>query len=119
MAAMEPLVWCAALMLPSLYLVYGEFEKRNDIFWEIFASIVFGVFGFVVTSVAIPKTKEYLVRRGLVGKDLCKKGMKGGEKIIPEAMGIVPGVSFLVCIIFCQIFYAYSRDAVKMGCKKK
>ena len=32
-----------------------------------------------------------------VGLDINKKGTEAGEKMVPESLGLAPGVVFLVC----------------------
>ena len=39
-------------------------------------------------------------------------GTKGGEKKIPESLGLAPGVVFLLCIIFFQLLHFYDAAAV-------
>lgn len=39
-------------------------------------------------------------------------GTKGGEKRIPESLGLAPGVVFLLCIIFFQLLHFYDAAAI-------
>ena len=39
-------------------------------------------------------------------------GTKGGEKKIPESLGLAPGVVFLLCIIFFQLLHFYDAAAI-------
>lgn len=39
-------------------------------------------------------------------------GTKGGEKKIPESLGLAPGVVFLLCIISFQLLHFYDAAAV-------
>lgn len=43
---------------------------------------------------------------------LSLAGTKGGEKKIPESLGLAPGVVFLLCIIFFQLLHFYDAAAV-------
>mmetsp|Transcript_14356 Transcript_14356/g.22644 ORF Transcript_14356/g.22644 Transcript_14356/m.22644 type:complete len:431 (-) Transcript_14356:72-1364(-) len=98
-----------ALLCPSI-VIFFVYVKNEDIVREILASMVFGVLGYFSTSMLIPYFKGFVNKRNLTGRDLCKKGTEAGEKDIPEAMGIVPCLVFLVCMTTCQLFYASSRE---------
>jgi hypothetical protein len=45
-------------------------------------------------------------------KLLAIAGTKGGEKKIPESLGLAPGLVFLLCIIFFQLLHFYDAAAV-------
>lgn len=50
--------------------------------------------------------KGYTLRKGISGKDLGKKGTSIANRDIPEALGIVPGAIFMICLIVCLVGYA-------------
>jgi len=54
----------------------------------------------------VPVVSEYTLKKGLSGKDMGKKGMTYENNDIPEALGIVSGVVFLVCTIVSQLVFA-------------
>ncbi|KAK9917197.1 hypothetical protein WJX75_001761 [Coccomyxa subellipsoidea] len=60
----------------------------------------------------IPVLKPIHLRRNLFGYDINKKGTPGGEKKVPESLGLAPGVVFLVCIILFQLLQYYDVPSV-------
>lgn len=69
-------------------------------------SIIIAIVGFFLTSSFIPVVGQYTLKRGLSGKDLGKKGSITESKDIPEALGLVCGVVFLMMTIFTQLLFA-------------
>jgi len=61
----------------------------------------------------ISGTNTYTLKKGISGKDLGKRGTPLENKDIPEALGIVPGAMFLICLIFCLVAYA-TNNASKL-----
>ena len=45
------------------------------------------------------------LKADLFGKDLCKAGSATQDKLIPESLGLVSGVVFLVSVIGLQVVY--------------
>jgi len=78
---------------------------------QLVAYLAMGIFGFILTDRLVPKIKEYTLRKGICGKDLGKRGTDLADKPVPEALGIVPGAVFLVCLIFCIVGYATSHPS--------
>ncbi|EED94061.1 udp-n-acetylglucosamin-dolichyl-phosphate : n-acetylglucosamin-phosphate transferase, partial [Thalassiosira pseudonana CCMP1335] len=70
-----------------------------------------GILGYVGTNRLIPSIKYYMLKRGISGKDLGKKGTPSENEDIPEALGIVPGAIFLICLIFCLIGFATNHPS--------
>lgn len=67
-----------APLLPSVIL-FRQIEDsttRN----EILASAGLGLLGYMATLFVLPTFTPFLARRGLTGKDLCKKGTPSAEK---------------------------------------
>jgi UDP-N-acetylglucosamine--dolichyl-phosphate N-acetylglucosaminephosphotransferase len=54
----------------------------------------------------IPVIAEYTMKRGIAGKDMGKKGSARESVDVPEALGIVPGIVFIICAIFTQLMFA-------------
>eukprot|EP00804_Cyclotella_cryptica_P014712 CCRYP_020192-RA/>CCRYP_020192-RA protein AED:0.10 eAED:0.10 QI:0/0/0/1/1/1/3/0/431 len=65
-----------------------------------------GLLGYIMTNRLVPNIKCYMIKRGICGKDLGKKGSKSEDVDVPEALGIVPGAIFLICLIFCLVGFA-------------
>eukprot|EP00937_MAST-01D_sp_MAST-1D-sp2_P007623 g7623.t1 len=71
--------------------------------------------GFFLTAHMIPPVMRK-VPGFLTGKDLCKKGTPRGETPVPESMGIVSGTVFLICLIFCEVYYATTDKGLVEYC---
>uniref|UniRef100_A0A7S2EE03 UDP-N-acetylglucosamine--dolichyl-phosphate N-acetylglucosaminephosphotransferase n=1 Tax=Ditylum brightwellii TaxID=49249 RepID=A0A7S2EE03_9STRA len=76
---------------------------------QLFAYVCVAILGYVATNNLIPKIKTYTLKKGISGKDIGKRGTSIEDKDIPEALGIVPGAIFLICLIFCLVGYATSH----------
>lgn len=75
---------------------------------QLLASFCLAVLGCAATVSLIPEFTTFLKKKGLIGKDLCKRGTDAGEIPVPEATGVVPGTIFLICVIFLQLFFGDS-----------
>ncbi len=73
-------------------------------------SCVISFVGFLVTNALIPVFAEYTLKRGLCGKDMGKRGTARETVLVPEALGIVCGIVFLVCTIISQLTFAKNQD---------
>jgi len=73
--------------------------------------ITLGIMGHVGTNKLIPSIQYYMLKRGISGKDLGKKGTAKENDDIPEALGIVPGAIFLICLIFCLVGFATNHPS--------
>eukprot|EP01031_Cornospumella_fuschlensis_P044062 gene44062-53872_t len=69
-------------------------------------TILISTVGYHLTSFLVPVFAKYTKERGLSGKDLCKKGSDSESKDIPESMGIVAAIVFMLCGIVSQIMFA-------------
>mmetsp|Transcript_9141 Transcript_9141/g.12972 ORF Transcript_9141/g.12972 Transcript_9141/m.12972 type:complete len:497 (-) Transcript_9141:501-1991(-) len=78
---------------------------------QLLAFVLVALLGYLGTSNLVPKIKTYTLKKRICGKDLGKRGTSLADKDIPEALGIVPGTIFLVCLIFCLVGYATSHPA--------
>lgn len=70
--------------------------KDETIRYSIMISAIVSILGFFATKSIIPVIKNRTLRAGLHGKDINKKGTKGGDKDIPESVGLASGLAFLV-----------------------
>jgi UDP-N-acetylglucosamine--dolichyl-phosphate N-acetylglucosaminephosphotransferase len=95
--------------LPNLYAFaqLADWQTR----FSIAASAIVSAFGFWATFRLIPTVQRLTLRRGLFGMDINKKGTEAGEKKIPEALGLAPGVVFLVCIVLFQQLHHFDLPA--------
>ncbi|XP_024187308.1 UDP-N-acetylglucosamine--dolichyl-phosphate N-acetylglucosaminephosphotransferase isoform X2 [Rosa chinensis] len=77
-----------------------EQELRNSILINAALSLA----AFFVTVKMIPVASRYVLRRNLFGYDINKKGTPQGTIKVPESLGIVVGIVFLVFSILFQYF---------------
>jgi len=101
--ALVPLV-PSVLMLFYIPLASDE-QSLLTKYW-LYVSIFGSIMGYFLTSSLIEVVAGYNQKAGLSGKDLGKKGTKEEAKDIPEALGLVPGIVFLICTIFSQLIFA-------------
>lgn len=102
---------CAYLALPLIpSIVYVVGIKDTESLVLISFSVLAAVAGFVITCALIPQFGEYTKKRGLSGKDLGKKGTSSESIDVPEALGLVCGVVYLVCTIASQLVYAKDQN---------
>mmetsp|Transcript_36833 Transcript_36833/g.54105 ORF Transcript_36833/g.54105 Transcript_36833/m.54105 type:complete len:443 (-) Transcript_36833:184-1512(-) len=105
-----------------LELVKNESEIKPDrpeawtVESQLLAYVAVAVVGFLLTNNLVPNIKTYTLRKGLSGKDLGKKGTPCEDLDVPEALGIVPGAIFLICLIFCLVGYATSNPSKLLDC---
>jgi len=78
--------------------------------------VLVAILGYYGTDSLIPKIKAYTLRKGIHGKDLGKRGTPEADNDIPEALGIVPGAVFLICLILCLVGYATSYPSKLLDC---
>lgn len=68
----------AGPLLPPL-LLFGQIQDVG-IQRELGASAALAVLGYLATLYVLPTFTPFLSRRGLTGKDLCKKGTASADK---------------------------------------
>ena len=61
---------------------------------------------FILGCTLIPVVGSYTSRRGISGKDMGKKGSLLEGQDVPEALGIVSGVTYLIAAIISQLLFA-------------
>ena len=83
---------------------------------QLLVYLFIAIFGYWATDRLVPVIKMYTLKKGISGKDLCKRGTALEDKDVPEALGIVPGGIFLICITFCLVGYATSHPAKLLDC---
>lgn len=83
---------------------------------QLLVYVFIALFGYWATDRLVPVIKMYTLKKGISGKDLCKRGTALEDKDVPEALGIVPGGIFLICLTFCLVGYATSHPAKLLDC---
>ena len=99
----------AHVPLPPLFLLCHSLPLSSTLalsLQQIGFSIAISLVGYLATYSLIPIFAEYTLKRGLSGKDLGKKGSPYENKDVPEALGLVCGLSYIVCTILSQIAFA-------------
>ncbi|XP_077240165.1 uncharacterized protein LOC143881064 [Tasmannia lanceolata] len=93
-----------ALLSPFFYLLFFHYEIESELKRSILISATMSLGGFFVTVRLIPVASSYLLRRNLFGYDINKKGTPQGSVKVPETLGIVVGIVYLVIAILFQHF---------------
>lgn len=91
-------------LLPYLYYMF-VLDLDEDIRRSIFINAGMGFLGLLVTVSVIPVASKYVLRRKMFGYDINKKGSPAGLVQIPESMGLVSGIVYLVVMFLFQHFY--------------
>jgi UDP-N-acetylglucosamine--dolichyl-phosphate N-acetylglucosaminephosphotransferase len=92
-------------ILPSvIYVIWTDY-------WRLFVqrvgfSIAISVLAYFATLRLIPIFADYTLKKGLSGKDLGKKGTAVENNDVPEALGLVCGIVFLISTILSQLMFA-------------
>ncbi|KAE8098710.1 hypothetical protein FH972_016754 [Carpinus fangiana] len=92
------------LLGPYLYLIFRHYKIDQDLKRSILINAGLSIAGFFVTLKLIPVASRYVIRRNLFGYDINKKGTPGGTLRVPESLGIVVGIVYLVLAIVFQYF---------------
>jgi hypothetical protein len=80
MLAALPLLPAMIVALPELLRQREPGGRRGGLYQQLVASACLSVITFAGTVWLVPRFAPYLLRAGLSGKDLCKRGMPGGDK---------------------------------------
>ncbi|KAL4854028.1 UDP-N-acetylglucosamine--dolichyl-phosphate N-acetylglucosaminephosphotransferase [Chlorella vulgaris] len=105
----------ARCLLPNGLLLFGIPDER--VRYSVLVSLAISVVGFLLTLRLIPVTQTYTLKAGLSGLDMNKLGSKEGAKRVPEALGLVSGVVFLVCIVLFQQLHFYDSVSLVQSIK--
>lgn len=91
-------------LLPYLYYMF-VLDLDRDIRRSIFINAAMSFVGLLSTVLLIPVASKYVLKRKMFGYDLNKKGSPAGLLQVPESMGLVSGIVYLVVTILFQHFY--------------
>ncbi|XP_073013343.1 uncharacterized protein [Typha latifolia] len=94
----------AVLFLPFFYLLFFHYPIESDLRRSIGICAAMSFGGFVIALRMIPVAARYVLRRNLFGYDINKKGTPQGAIKVPESLGIVIGIVYLVIAILFQHF---------------
>lgn len=90
--------------IPYFYLIFFHFTIDSHLRRSIIINAGLSLVGFFVTVRMIPVASRYVLKRSLFGFDINKKGTPQGNVKVPESLGIVVGIVFLVVAILFQYF---------------
>ncbi|XP_042498541.1 UDP-N-acetylglucosamine--dolichyl-phosphate N-acetylglucosaminephosphotransferase-like [Macadamia integrifolia] len=86
------------------YLIFFHYEIEEEIKRSILINTALSFVGFIITLLLIPVGSRYVLKRNLFGYDINKKGTPQGSVKVPETLGIVVGIVYLVLAILFQYF---------------
>ena len=89
----------------------SDIETISSVATQLLLFVALGIMGHIGVNKLIPKIKYYMLKRGISGKDLGKKGTPKENDDIPEALGIVAGAIFLICLMFCLVGFATNHPS--------
>ncbi|KAF9679590.1 hypothetical protein SADUNF_Sadunf06G0030600 [Salix dunnii] len=92
------------LIAPYFYLLFFHYQIQNDLIKPILINAGLSLAGFFLTVKMIPVASKYVLKRNLFGYDINKKGTPRGTIKVPESLGIVVAVVFMVLTIVFQFF---------------
>nr|XP_043635761.1 UDP-N-acetylglucosamine--dolichyl-phosphate N-acetylglucosaminephosphotransferase-like [Erigeron canadensis] len=102
--ASKIILFSLIIFVPYLYLIFYHYEIQGEFKRSIVINAGLSFGGFIVTLIMIPVASRYVIRRNLYGFDINKKGTPQGLIKVPESLGIVVGIVFLVVAILFQYF---------------
>ncbi|XP_078434748.1 uncharacterized protein LOC144705795 [Wolffia australiana] len=94
----------AVFFVPFFYAVFYVYDIESELRRSIVINAAMSFGGFLVALRSIPVAARYLLKRNLFGYDINKKGTPRGSIKVPESLGIVIGIVFLVVTILFQQF---------------
>ena len=102
--ALIPLAPAVAGLLHSLCNLKFVEEEAQQMLWRLaqLGALCF-IVSLTLTILLIPRIKVYTLRAGLFGKDLGKQGTTLADVKVPESLGLVSGVVYLVILIFALV----------------
>ena len=90
-----PMVAPILFLIINLTVINQDFQYLRTIFQTIAVSVA----GYFITDRMIPAFQDSLRDKGLFGRDLNKAGVQQNKEKVPEALGIVSSIVFLVVTI--------------------
>ncbi|KAL6565231.1 hypothetical protein OROGR_002182 [Orobanche gracilis] len=90
--------------IPYLYLIFFHFSIDSELRRSIIINAVLSLAGFFVTVRMIPVVSRYVLKAGISGYDINKKGTPHGNVKVPESLGLAVAPVFVVVVILFQYF---------------
>ncbi|KAH8506628.1 hypothetical protein H0E87_013435 [Populus deltoides] len=98
------------LIGPYFHLLLFHYQIQHDLIKPILINAGLSLAGFFLTVKLIPVASKYVLKRNLFGYDINKKGTPQGTVKVPESLGIVVAVVFMVLTIVFQ-FLNFAPDS--------
>ena len=105
--------WFAFSFSIILALLIFQLRDSQKLWIQYSSACLASLLCYGVCAWSIPATMEMFTKAGLYGKDLSKPGKPDEKPAIPEGLGLIIAVIFIVCEIFMQLFFARSADEVQ------
>ncbi|WCJ33403.1 UDP-N-acetylglucosamine--dolichyl-phosphate N-acetylglucosaminephosphotransferase [Euphorbia peplus] len=99
------------ILAPYSYFLFYHYKIQPEIKRSILINAAISIAGFFFTVKLIPVASRYVSRRNLFGFDINKKGTPQGTIKVPESLGIVVGIVFLILTILFQ-YFNFTADSV-------
>lgn len=96
---------------PYLYMLFYHYNVDDELKESILINMVMSIGAFFATVFIIPVASKYVLRRNMFGYDINKKGSPQGSIKVPESLGLVTGVVYLVIAILFQHFN-FTSDSI-------
>ncbi|CAK9215089.1 unnamed protein product [Sphagnum troendelagicum] len=105
------LLFATLCLTPYLLLLYLlDVERR--MLKSILINLAMSVGAFFLTIFLIPIVSVYVLRRNMFGYDINKRGSPAGTVKVPESLGLVTGVVYLVVTILFQHSYFTPENTI-------
>ncbi|RYR69004.1 hypothetical protein Ahy_A03g015517 [Arachis hypogaea] len=97
--------------IPYAYLLFYHYKIEAELQRSVIINAGMSVAGFLVTVKLIPVASKYVLKRNLFGFDINKKGTPQGNVKVPESLGIVVAIVYLVVAILFQ-YFNFTADSI-------
>ncbi len=98
------------LPFSSAFLLFGSTVTDAHIRLQFLSSSLISLLAYYTTVRLIPVFQHYSLKAGLHGRDLNKPGDKESKPLVPESLGVVSGVVFIISIVFTEFLFHLSGD---------
>ncbi len=105
-------------LLPLVFslVLFGSFNTEERIRRQFLYSCLISIFAYFSSIRLIPHFQHYSIKAGLAGRDLNKIGPKEEKPLIPESLGAVTGVIYIICIILSEyLFFLTESDRSQLS----
>lgn len=97
-------------LCPYIYMLC-YYDIEGEMRMSILINMVMSIGAFFGTVFIIPVASKYVLKRNMFGYDINKKGSPRGSIKVPESLGLVTGIVYLVVAILFQHFN-FTSDSI-------